>query len=453
MTKLPHPQQQAALQSSPNAHLDAFDDVTRLDPEERAASLIQRVYRGYRTRRELRGCSVAASTRWLDDMKNTKQKPRESPASPLPDAEPDDKTTSPARKNWERAVGVAMQASGEDRSSLNQERCEQMDHHQGFRDATAAPRTLGLEYFLEMVDSKHRHGSNLRAYHNFWKNSPTKENFFYWLDYGEGREIELPKCTREQLEKDQVRYLSPGERFNYLVKVDEAGLLRWAKDNELVETDNTRFKDSLHGVVRIEDDIPRPGDSNSSQSSSSRILRRDRQKEEPNASTREDYELGKAVKKFSRIRPAVIHDHFAGGRSTNDGMWIFVADTSFRIYIGIKEPGAFQHSSFLRGGRITAAGLIKTKNGQIRSLAPLSGHYRPHVANFRAFHHSLQDRGVDLSRVSITKSYAVLAGIEGYTLTKHKIRDVHEKLDEAKEKLHLMRLHTEDTEDSNKETT
>lgn len=48
-----------------------------------------------------------------------------------------------------------------------------------------------------------------------------------------------------------------------------------------------------------------------------------------------------------------------------------VADTSFRIYIGIKEPGAFQHSSFLRGGRISAAGMLKIKNGQLRSLAPL----------------------------------------------------------------------------------
>lgn len=74
-----------------------------------------------------------------------------------------------------------------------------------------------------------------------------------------------------------------------------------------------------------------------------------------------------------------------------------------------------------------------------------SGHYRPHLANFRAFHHSLQDRGVDLSRVSITKSYAILAGIEGYTSAKRKVKHVHEKLDEAKQKLHTMRLHADDS--------
>jgi hypothetical protein len=48
-----------------------------------------------------------------------------------------------------------------------------------------------------------------------------------------------------------------------------------------------------------------------------------------------------------------------------------VADTSFRLYVGIKAKGAFQHSSFLRGARVAAAGLIKIWNGQLRSLTPL----------------------------------------------------------------------------------
>lgn len=83
-----------------------------------------------------------------------------------------------------------------------------------------------------------------------------------------------------------------------------------------------------------------------------------------------------------------------------------------------------------------------------------SGHYRPHLANFRAFHHSLQERGVDLSRVSISKSYAILAGIEGYTLTKKKLHNVHEKLDTAKDttkdnvKDKLQKLHLSAPQDS-----
>ncbi|KAF3394056.1 IQ domain-containing protein IQM1 [Penicillium rolfsii] len=424
--------------------------------EERAACTIQRVYRGYRTRRELGGCGVAASTRWLNTIKAAHQDHADDSAPLYPDSDFEAETdlahsVSPARKNWQRAVSAALQASGDGGDLIDQE-------GQFHPDVSACPaKTMGLEYFLEMVDSKHRHGSNLRAYHAAWKNSPSSQNFFYWLDYGEGKDVELPQCTREQLEKDQVRYLSPEERFNYLVNVDDAGLLRWAKNNELVDTDNSRYKDSVNGVIRVDENVcrqgelsdqdpgssPAPAPPTSGQLSSS-IVSGNKQEEDTVQSTKADQELDKAVKNFSRIRPAVLYDHFAGSLSIKEGMWIFVADTSFRIYIGIKAPGAFQHSSFLRGGRIAAAGLIKTKNGQVRSLAPLSGHYRPHLANFRAFHHSLQERGVDLSRVSMTKSYAILAGIEGYTSAKRKIKDVHEKLDEAKQKLQSIHLHTDD---------
>lgn len=93
------------------------------------------------------------------------------------------------------------------------------------------------------------------------------------------------------------------------------------------------------------------------------------------------------------------------------------------MYCGIKQPGAFQHSSFLHGARIASAGQIVVKNGQIRSLAPLSGHYRPPTSAFRAFVHSLKEKGVDMSRVNISKSYAVLLGVEGYMKTKKRAKD------------------------------
>jgi len=101
---------------------------------------------------------------------------------------------------------------------------------------------------------------------------------------------------------------------------------------------------------------------------------------------------------------------------------IQVADTSFRLYIGIKQSGAFQHSSFLHGARISAAGLIKIQDGQLRRLSPLSGHYRPPTKNFRAFVHSMKDNGVDMSRVSISRSYAVLVGLEAYVKTRRKVK-------------------------------
>lgn len=115
-------------------------------------------------------------------------------------------------------------------------------------------------------------------------------------------------------------------------------VLRWAKNNELVHTDSARYKDSVLGVVRRDGNVPRYGDRsglnaifsptsdpNSSVSPSSDMLARKEQREDKILSTREDCELDKAVSKFSRIRPAVIYDHFAGSLSIKDGMWIFVS--------------------------------------------------------------------------------------------------------------------------------
>jgi hypothetical protein len=76
----------------------------------------------------------------------------------------------------------------------------------------------------------------------------------------------------------------------------------------------------------------------------------------------------------------------------------------------------------MHGARISAAGLIRIKDGQLRRLSPLSGHYRPPTKNFRAFVHSMQDNGVDMSRVSISRSYAVLVGLEVYVKSRRKVK-------------------------------
>lgn len=264
---------------------------------------------------------------------------------------------------------------------------------------------MDLKYFLEMVDLKHRHGSNLRVYHNYWQNSPCNQNFFYWLDYGEGQNLELEQCPRERLEKQQVRYLTREQRMNYLVTVDEAGLFRWAKSNELVWTNSTRFKDSLDGIVGMEDDAPQfignetTADSasisssssspSSSMSSSTRSMGSVLSNEETKPFTEEEYKAAKVMKKVLHASPTTAFKRMMGKSTEKENMWIFVgllcvdfdfdhllknhkvADSSFRLYIGIKKSGVFQHSSFLRGARIAAAGMIKIRHGQLRSLAPL----------------------------------------------------------------------------------
>ncbi|KAJ5626124.1 hypothetical protein N7510_002433 [Penicillium lagena] len=425
---------------------ESSDDVTG---KEEAAKTIQwqRVYRGYRTRRELNGLGLSPSTRWTEALKDIQwtQLHDLTTSDDISHSSEEGNDTAKARQKWRRAVSVAMQA-GRNNDSNNNSNESAQDHLQ---DDQSVPRPdilpaqiskqMDLKYFLEMVDLKHRHGSNLRAYHAEWKKSPTTQNFFYWLDYGDGRDVSLEKRPRERLERQQVRYLSREERGKYLVSVDRAGRFRWAKNGELVTTDGERFRDSLEGVVPVDDPAPRfrgneRGDTSSSSDSSSASSSVSSSGESQDETGSNDT-AGKQEKKkmgSKLAHPAAILNRLVGKPSKKEE-WIFVADTSFRLYIGIKDHGTFQHSSFLRGGRIAAAGTIKVREGQLRSLKPLSGHYQPAMANFHAFNHALQNQGVDMSRLSMSKSYAMLAGIAGYSKTRRKVKELQDTLQKTEQ--------------------
>jgi hypothetical protein len=370
---------------------------------------------------------------------------------PLSRDSPRNSTQLHARQQWKLATEVALRAGSDDTSDTSGDENmtpEELEAHRHRklkakheREQTA--KMMDLQYFLEMVDTKHRYGSNLRAYHNEWKKLDTHENFFYWLDEGDGKNIELPTVSRQRLENEQVRYLSREERQCYLVNVDADGRLCWAKNGERITT-STNYKDSVNGVVPVSDTksptwsahatnekpvIPDTGSGTTRSSISSGLA-----EEDGEHYVNHDLVKAKGLAKLKHVSAAVILNQLLQ-KSASPNSWIFVADTSFRLYVGIKKSGAFQHSSFLHGARISAAGLIKITDGQLRRLSPLSGHYRPPTKNFRMFIQSLQDAQVDMSRVSISRSYAVLVGLEAYVRTRTKFKHGVEHVIEEKDKI------------------
>lgn len=202
------------------------------------------------------------------------------------------------------------------------------------------------------------------------------------------------------------------------------------------------YKDSMLGIVPSTDQTPAfkhnvpPENSNSESTwSSSGEDDSDSDSEEDTESEslttapdegenyiNEDFHRARGPAKLKYVSAGVVFNHMIRKSLQKGHKWIFVCDTSLRLYIGYKQTGAFQHSSFLHGSRILSAGQIKVKDGQLRRLSPLSGHYRPPAANFRTFVESLKASGVDMSHVSISRSYAVLVGIEGYTKGRRKIK-------------------------------
>lgn len=143
--------------------------------------------------------------------------------------------------------------------------------------------------------------------------------------------------------------------------------------------------------------------------------------------TNQELHDAKGLAKLNHVSVNSILNHMMR-KTTKKNTWIFVADTSFRLYLGIKQSGAFQHSSFLHGARVSAAGLIRIKRGQLRRLSPLSGHYAPPARNFHEFVKSLKEAGADMSRVNISRSYTVLLGLETYLGAKKQVKTAEQSL-------------------------
>ncbi|CAN9328520.1 hypothetical protein AA0119_g7699 [Alternaria tenuissima] len=437
---------------------------TGTDEQKQAAQMIQRNYRGYRERRQLQGMGLDASARWAEAIRDAKWRNATRPKPRAEEAALRESLTTPeersranstaAREKWKRVGEIARRAGAddpydvsptddEDAPENHTEQRRKQNESKAEREKTA--KMMDLQYFLEMVDQKHRYGSNLRAYHDQWKRADTHENFFYWLDNGEGRHFEHPTVSRERLDTERVRYLSREERQNYLVTIDDEGRLCWAKNGERLNT-SMDYKDSVNGIVPADDDTPAYGPKAKLHSGQSKTLRRSSMISVSSSSSisesdaeaehyvNEDLDKAKGISKLKHVSAATILNHLLRS-SVKPNSWIFVADTSFRLYVGIKQSGAFQHSSFLHGARISAAGLIKVKDGQLRRLSPLSGHYRPPTKNFRAFVHSMKENGVDMSRVSISRSYAVLVGLEAYVKTRKKFKHGVEHVKEAETKV------------------
>ncbi|KAM3515419.1 hypothetical protein MY11210_000981 [Beauveria gryllotalpidicola] len=423
--------------------------------QDAAARVIQKTFRGYRARREMDGYSINPSTRWFAAVRDAQfretHRPRPRPLSEAATVAGEVRPPSAcARHNWRKAGMVAFRAghnasdsesdsesdSADAASSEVKAAKRQQRQVENAKRRTEA-RTMGLQYFLEMIDAKHRYGNNLRVYHEEWKRSDAQENFLYWLDYGAGRNVELDACPREQLEREQVRYLSREERQYYLVKVDAEGRLCWAKNGARIDT-TEQFKDSIHGIVPADDATPafRPSANplaGTSDSDSDSSIESKREADRANKYATPEFDNASGVKKIHHLSTSTIINKLLR-KSVRKNCWIFVADTNFRLYVGIKASGAFQHSSFLQGGRISAAGLIKIKNGRLQSLSPLSGHYRPPSSNFRAFLKSLKAENVDMGHLTISKSYAVLLGMETYVKTTKKSKSFVDKLLRTRDK-------------------
>ncbi|OVA03600.1 hypothetical protein BVC80_1651g109 [Macleaya cordata] len=101
------------------------------------------------------------------------------------------------------------------------------------KDAKA--KKLAFQHWIEAIDPRHRYGHSLHLYYDEWCKGDAGQPFFYWLDIGYGRVVDLKECPRSKLRQQCIKYLGPQEREHYEYIIVE-GIILHRQSGEPMDT-------------------------------------------------------------------------------------------------------------------------------------------------------------------------------------------------------------------------